>query len=92
MEELEVLASIYSDSIVIKNDHEFFMCFLPYTADENDKAFLLVDMDFTLPSEYPRSPPAFKVLKQKALSSSSCYNRIQVFLYCVHCLGTILIY
>ena len=76
MEEIEVLTSIYGDCISIKNDHEFSMRFLPFIGDENDKAFLLVDMDFILPPEYPQSPPAFKVIKQKGLGEEN----LQIFI------------
>eukprot|EP00826_Nyctotherus_ovalis_P038719 TRINITY_DN3643_c0_g1_i20.p1 TRINITY_DN3643_c0_g1~~TRINITY_DN3643_c0_g1_i20.p1 ORF type:complete len:231 (-),score=56.79 TRINITY_DN3643_c0_g1_i20:165-857(-) len=71
MDEIEVLGSIYGDCIVAKSENEFAMRFLPFIGDENDKAFLLVDMEFTLPPEYPRSPPSFKVAQQKGLDEES---------------------
>ena len=71
MTEMEVLSDIYGDCIKIIAENEFNMQFLPFIGDENDKAFLLVDMNFVLPPDYPTSPLIFKVLHQKGLDEDS---------------------
>ena len=74
MSEIEVLSDIYGDCIEIRSTREFCMKFLPYIGDENDKAFLFVQIEFSILPAYPRSPPEFQITKQKGLDEDSLHN------------------